>query len=340
MDLIVAGHESSLAHDTGPMHPERPERVLAVRSGLDGSGLDISEIMSPEANRTLLHLVHDSSYVEAIERLCAAGGGVIDMDTRVSAASWEAALTAAGGVVALIEEQSSRGVPGFAVTRPPGHHATRNRAMGFCIFNNVAIGAALLSSRGERVAIVDWDVHHGNGTQDIVADDADILYISIHQDRFYPHEGKLGDIHGGEAPGTVVNVPLPPGTRSHMYRTAFSLVAVPVLQQFEPDWVLVSCGFDAHFRDPLADLELSSEDYGWMASKLRSVVDPSRVLVALEGGYDLEALASSTAATVSGLVGAREFDEVASDAGMMGLGAVRAAIDTASPYWKLVRESS
>ena len=339
MDLIVAGHESSLLHDTGPMHPERPERVLAVRSGLEESGVAIEHMESPETDLSLLELVHDSDYIEAIKRLCATGGGVIDMDTRVSAGSWEAALTAAGGVVALIEEQESRRLPGFALTRPPGHHATRNRAMGFCIFNNLAVGAALLSARGERVVILDWDVHHGNGTQDIVATDPNIVYISIHQDRFYPHEGRLGDIHGGEAPGSVVNVPLPPGTRSYMYRNAFSLVALPVMRQFEPDRVLVSCGFDAHASDPLADLELSSDDYGWMAAQLTSVVDTSRIILALEGGYDLHALTASAAATARGLVGGTEFGDVVADAGMMGLGAVRAAVDTVAPYWDLVSES-
>lgn len=296
MEVLVATHPSSLRHDTGRMHPERPERVTAVMRGLRGSGLDISELESPPAARSELALVHDASYIEMIETFCSLGGGALDMDTVVSKDSWEAALTAAGGVRALVEELESRsGFTGFAVSRPPGHHALRDRAMGFCLFNNVAVTAALLRSRGLRVAILDWDVHHGNGTQALTADDPGILYASIHQDHFYPFEGELSDIDTLGAKGTVVNIPLPAGSGGAAYRLAWGEIVLPVVRQFVPDWILVSAGYDAHGDDPLAGMRLEADDYGWMAARLAETYPGERIVVSLEGGYDLDALEQSAA---------------------------------------------
>ena len=170
-------------------------------------------IEAPEIQREELAVVHDASYIEMVEAFCSLGGGALDMDTVVSEASWQAALTAAGGVKALVEEMQADGdAAGFAITRPPGHHALANRAMGFCLFNNVAVAAALLRAGGQRVAILDWDVHHGNGTQAIVGQDPGVLYISVHQSPFYPFDGRIEDIDSEDGKGTTVNVPLPAGT--------------------------------------------------------------------------------------------------------------------------------
>lgn len=305
MDVVVATHPSAVQHDTGPRHPERAARVDAVLEGIRTSGLDVDEITSPPIERSELALVHDASYIEMIEQFCHLGGGALDMDTFAGPSSWEAALTSAGGVRALVEELRERSdSTGFAVSRPPGHHAMPGRAMGFCLFNNVAVTTAYLRSRGERVAILDWDVHHGNGTQEMVEDDSGTLYVSIHQDHFYPFAGHVVDIDAGEAKGTTVNIPLPAGTSGDIYRRAWEELVIPVTGQFEPDWVLVSAGYDAHVFDHLANFALESSDYGWMASRLAEIAPANRVVFALEGGYDLTALRESTAAALAGLAGA------------------------------------
>jgi acetoin utilization deacetylase AcuC-like enzyme len=307
MEVVVARHPSATMHDTGGRHPERPERLGAVYRGLAESGLDLVEIESPPIERAELALVHDPDYVEMIEAFCLLGGGALDMDTIASRDSWTAALTAAGGIKATVQElEGKHDATGFVLSRPPGHHALRSRAMGFCLFNNVAVVAAWLRANGERVAILDWDVHHGNGTQALVAADPGILYISIHQSLFYPFEGYPEDIEFG-AKGTTVNVPLPAGTAGDVYRVAWEELALPVLTQFAPDWVLVSAGYDAHTEDPLADFDLLDADFGWMASGLARVHAPHRTVFALEGGYDLDGLRHSARATVQGMAGERGF---------------------------------
>ncbi len=303
MKVLVATHQASLDHDTGPAHPERPARVEAVLRGIRGSGLVVSELESPPASNSDLTRVHHRSYVEQIEVFCRLGGGALDYDTVVSPASWDAAIRAAGGLLALVEElEASRGTSGFAVTRPPGHHALADRAMGFCLFNNVAVAASALRTKGQRVAIVDWDVHHGNGTQTMLGDDPGVLYVSMHQDALYPFEGFPADIDRME-PGTNINIPVPAGTAGDLVRPAWRELVVPVLTQFEPDWVLVSAGFDAHHNDPIADLALIEADYGHMAAGIAEVIPPERIIIALEGGYDLAALEHSTASTLRGLSG-------------------------------------
>jgi acetoin utilization deacetylase AcuC-like enzyme len=251
--------------------------------------------------------VHDPAYVDMIEAFCSMGGGALDMDTIVSAESWDAALTAAGGVLATIDEMEGRSdSAGFVLARPPGHHALADRAMGFCIFNNVAIGAASLRRRGRRVAVLDWDVHHGNGTQALLGDDDGVLYVSIHQSPFYPFAGDVSSFAEGPAPGTNLNIPLPEGTAGDVYRDAWASVVIPTLVRFDPDWVLVSAGYDAHYLDHLAGMRLIEDDYGWMASHLADVFPRNRVLFVLEGGYDLDALRSAARATVMGLSGSFE----------------------------------
>lgn len=304
MELVVASHPSALEHDTTRNHPERPERIGAVAAGLRDTGVDIVDVDSPMIDRRELELVHDPSYVDMIEAFCSMGGGALDMDTIVSAESWKAALTAAGGVVAAIEEVGGRSdAPGFVLARPPGHHAMPDRAMGFCLFNNVAIGVAALRRRGKRVAVLDWDVHHGNGTESILGPDDGVLYMSLHQSPFYPFAGDLSAIATGPAPGTVANIPFPAGTAGDVYRQAWETLVLPLVGRFDPDWVLVSAGYDAHHLDQLAGLRLIEDDYGWMTSALSSVFPRGRTIFVLEGGYDLDALRSSAEATVAGLMG-------------------------------------
>lgn len=304
MRLIVASHPSSLQHDTSRNHPERPQRVGAVLAGLEDSSLEVHKILSPEVERRDLERVHDSHYVEMLQAFCSMGGGALDMDTIVSAESWSAALTSAGGVIATIEELSDRtGAVGFVVARPPGHHALRDRAMGFCMFNNVVVANGWLRSRGNRVAILDWDVHHGNGTEAMVRDDSDVLYVSLHQSPFYPFEGVPAALDR-EPTGTVLNIPLAKGTAGDVYREAWSSIVLPALERFDADWVLVSAGYDAHHLDHLAGLRLIGDDYGWLAGELARTFPVERTVYVLEGGYDLDALRESARATVLGAAGA------------------------------------
>jgi acetoin utilization deacetylase AcuC-like enzyme len=196
--------------------------------------------------------------------------------------------------------------------------------MGFCLFNNVAVGAAALAARGERVAIVDWDVHHGNGTQEIFYDDPHVLYVSTHQAPLYPGTGRLDETGGEAAPFSNLNLPMPPGTRGDVFRRAFDEVVGPVIERFAPTWLFISAGFDAHRNDPLASLQLSSADYADFAVRLQALVPARRVVVALEGGYDFDALSMSTGATLSALVGEAYRPEAASS-GEIGLPTITAA---------------
>jgi acetoin utilization deacetylase AcuC-like enzyme len=334
MDVVVASHPSALRHDTGLRHPERPERVQAVLAGLEDTGLGLHRVTSPHIERSELALVHEPSYIEMIQNFCANGGGALDMDTFASEDSWEAALTAAGGVRTLVDRLSEgEDRLGFALSRPPGHHALANRAMGFCLFNNVAVTAAYLRSRGERVAILDWDVHHGNGTQTMLGDDPGVLYISLHQSHFYPFAGELDDIDKGSAKGTTVNIPLPAGTAGDIYRKAWSELVIPVTEQFDPSWVLISAGFDAHTDDYLASLNLVAADYGWMTVRLSRIHPPHRTIIALEGGYDLNALRGSARAAVLGMAGEFEADEEPLESPISATAAFEHAAAAIGKYW-------
>jgi acetoin utilization deacetylase AcuC-like enzyme len=305
MKVVVATHPSMLDHDTGPRHPERPARLEAAIRGVRRSGLEVIEVEAPLARRSELLMVHDPSYVDTLQAICRQGGGFLDFDTVVSERSWDAALRSAGAVLAVVEElggATDSSITGLAMTRPPGHHALRDRAMGFCMFNNVAIGSAVLRSQGWRVAILDWDVHHGNGTQAILGEDEGVLYVSLHQSGFYPFEGYPEDIDLA-APGTSINFPFPKGTGGDVIRESWEGVVLPVVEAFQPDWVLVSAGYDAHHSDPLGELILVDEDYGWMGHRLAGLVPTNRVVLALEGGYDLDAVERSVSATLEGLSG-------------------------------------
>jgi acetoin utilization deacetylase AcuC-like enzyme len=294
-------HDRCLLHDNGPGHPERPKRLTAIRDGLERSGT-LARLLSitPEAAPLeALARVHDESYVEALERVCARAPVRLDPDTGVSEGSWAAALLSAGGGLAAVDAvMEGRARSAFVCTRPPGHHAERDRAMGFCLFNNIAVAARHAQHRHgvKRVAIVDWDVHHGNGTQHIFDADDTVLYLSTHQWPFYPGTGARGERGRGPGLGTTINLPLPAGSGDEEYARLFETVVIPALESFQPGLLLISAGFDAHERDPLAGMALTTPGYGKLTTLLRDAARglcDGRLVSLLEGGYDLDALAAS-----------------------------------------------
>jgi acetoin utilization deacetylase AcuC-like enzyme len=304
--LILAGPVGETEHDGGG-HPERPARVTAALQGIADLGLG-SDLISTDprvATREELERVHDAQYLDELAAFSRRGGGSLDPDTYVTDSSWDAARRAAGAGLAAVDELVERGDGvAFVVVRPPGHHAERDRGMGFCLINNVAVTAAALVARGARVAVVDWDVHHGNGTQEIFWDEPGVLYVSTHQWPLYPGTGRPEEVGGAEALGTTLNIPVPPGATGDVLRQAVDDVVAPAIESFRADWVLVSCGFDAHRADPLAELMLSSADFGALALAVsESAPAPGRVVLFLEGGYDLQAVRRSTAATLGALLG-------------------------------------
>lgn len=330
-ELTVFADPGLDEHVVSVHHPERPIRVNAALLALDVADLrDATAVVTPRA-ATLDELarVHDREYVGAVEAFCAAGGGALDEDTTVSRGSWATALRASGAVLDAIDalEAGTTDVA-FAANRPPGHHAEPGRAMGFCLFNNVAVGAAALAARGQRVAVVDWDVHHGNGTQNMFYDRSDVYYVSTHQAPLYPGTGQLLERGQGDGVGTNLNIPFPPGTAGDAFRAAFDEVVIPELERFAPDWLLISAGFDAHRADPLADLELTAGDYADLAIRLMGLVPRRRVAVVLEGGYDLDALTHGVGATVSALLGGsyRPEPPTSGDTGMGAVGLAKRAL--------------
>ncbi len=301
---VLLRHPSSLEHDTGP-HPESARRIVAIERALearDWLGWDVR--LSPAARRSSIEAVHPARHVERIEALCARGGGMIDMDTVVSPGSFEAALHAAGGATAMVDALlGPEAAPAAAsLHRPPGHHAEPGRAMGFCLFGNVAIAAqhAIDEHGAQRVMIVDWDVHHGNGTSAIFHARADVLFCSIHQWPLYPGTGAAADAGSGAGEGFTVNLPVPGGSGDDVFVSHLEHVAAPLVRAYEPDLLLVSAGYDAHAQDPLAGCLVTDEGYVAMAASVRAAADGLGIPlgIVLEGGYDLGALSRGVVATL------------------------------------------
>jgi acetoin utilization deacetylase AcuC-like enzyme len=327
--VLFATHASYLEHLAGPRHPERPERLQAV---LDGAAkADLTDALVPvepfAATRTDLERVHPVAYLDRIQGISAAGGGRLDPDTYASPGSWNAAVHAAGAGLAAVQAlREGRGRSAFCAVRPPGHHATATESMGFCFVNNVAVVAASLAEQGERVLIVDYDAHHGNGTHDIFYADPRVLFISLHQWPLYPGTGRHDELGDDEGRGFTMNIPLPPGTTGDVYLAAFDQLIAPRAEAFGPTWVIVSAGFDAHRDDPITELGLSAGDYGPLTGRILSLVPGGCSLVMLEGGYDLDALTNSSATVLremAGVSGAPFEPTTSGGPGMAAVGVMR-----------------
>lgn len=315
--LAVSSLHDLDQHFTHPHHPEHPTRLVAAWDGIRAAGIDDALlIVEPRiATRTELERVHTVDYLDALQRFCEKGGGDIDADTKASAGSWITACRAAGAGLALLETVHAGDAPaGFALVRPPGHHAFADRAMGFCLFNNVAIAAKSRTVLGERVLIVDWDVHHGNGTQDIFWNDPNVLFVSSHLANHWPFSGDLSETGGPNARGAVINLPFPEGATGDVFLRAYDTVVASAVESFKPDWVLISAGFDSHRADPLGGLGLSSGDFAAMVRRLMAFA-PKRVVLFLEGGYNLEATAASVGATAAAIVESHHHSERQSNGG-------------------------
>jgi len=307
MTTLLLGHPACLNHVTPNGHPERPDRLRAIERVLEHEKFQmLAREQAPMATMEMIALAHPRDYVEQIREVSPKEGMVrLDGDTTMSPGSFEAVMRAAGGAVLAVDEVFAGKVDNaFVATRPPGHHAEKATPMGFCLFNNAAVAArhAQKSHGAERVAIVDFDVHHGNGSQDIFWDDASVMYCSTHQMPLYPGTGALSETG---SKNTIVNAPLRPGDGGDAFREAMETSILPRLEGFAPDLIIISAGFDAHMRDPLANLNFVEADYAWATQKLMEVADyrcKGRVVSLLEGGYDLEGLSKSVAAHVTALM--------------------------------------
>jgi acetoin utilization deacetylase AcuC-like enzyme len=320
--VLYFHHPTSLEPDPQsliPEHPDVPERIEAIeRAMATAQWLGCECRQSPAVDEARLELVHTAEHVRHIAGLADSGPAEIDDDTVVTSQSYRAALHAAGAACAMVEALvAGEAEAGFCGLRPAGHHADRDRAMGFCLFNNVAVAAQLAIAKlgVERVLIVDWDVHHGNGTAEIFRRRRDVLYASIHQGDLFPGTGKITDAGSGDGHGYTLNLPVPSGATDEVWLSLVEYVVIPVALEFAPQLILISAGFDAHRDDPLGGCLLDSDSFAQLACHVR---DAGRTLAApvgavLEGGYDLQALAASTVATVAALSGDGEAESIAPD---------------------------
>ncbi|MBV9636283.1 MAG: histone deacetylase family protein [Methylobacteriaceae bacterium] len=307
MTTLLVTHPACLAHEMGPGHPERPDRLRAIEAILEDERFQgLIREQAPRAPGRAILRVHPEDYVAALEAAVPAKGLTwLDADTAMGPGTWEASLRAAGGAVAAVDEvMGSKAANAFVAVRPPGHHAERATAMGFCFLNNAAIAArhAQAEHGAERVAILDFDVHHGNGAQDIFWSDATVMYASTHQMPLYPG---TGGVHERGEHETIINAPLAPGDGGEQFRAAMETLILPRLEAFRPDLMIISAGFDAHQRDPLGNLNLTEADYAWATGKVMDIAGRharGRVVSVLEGGYDLAGLSRSAAAHVQTLM--------------------------------------
>ncbi|MFC1942149.1 histone deacetylase [Chloroflexota bacterium] len=305
-----------LRHNTGG-HPENARRLEAIISHLEKTGLKqrLTPIKPRPATLEELTLVHDESHVTNVKEVAQNGGGWLDMDTVVSPGSYDAALYAAGGAIEAVKAVAGGEVNStFALARPPGHHAVSGRAMGFCLFNNVAVAAVNTREKlgMERVCIIDFDVHHGNGTQEAFYDNPNVLYISAHQYPHYPGTGRVEETGRGEGERTTVNVPLPTGCGDAEYERVFEQIIVPAARRFKPQMILVSAGYDGHWKDEMAMMQVSVTGFARMTAIIKDLADGlcnGKLVFCLEGGYNLEAMAASVKATFDVLLGETEIED-------------------------------
>jgi acetoin utilization deacetylase AcuC-like enzyme len=312
MTTLLYSHPDVALHDMGPGHPERPDRVRALLERLDGPQFTaLVRRPAPEVTREAVERAHPAAYLDMLLECRPQGDALVrlDPDTAMSAGTWSAVSRAAGGAVAAVDAVIERDATNaFVATRPPGHHAERSRAMGFCFLNNAAIAArhAQAAHGLGRIAVVDFDVHHGNGTQDIFWDDASVLYCSTHEMPLYPGTGAAAE---RGAHDTIVNAPLPAGTEGDRFRETVESAVLPRLDAFAPDLLILSAGFDAHWRDPLANLRLVEADFAWITDRCLDLAARhagGRLVSILEGGYDLQGLAGSAVAHLTTLTGTTE----------------------------------
>lgn len=318
MSIVVIADERVADHRPPEGHPERPARFAAAVDGIEAAGFGdaVSWSEPSEAPVEALLGIHATDHVDQILSLGDQDHVRIDPDTHMSSGSLRAARLAAGaGLNAIDALRLGQAESAFCLVRPPGHHATPTTAMGFCLFNNIAVTAQALTEAGERVAIVDFDAHHGNGTQDAFYGRADVLFVSMHEYPQYPGTGALGERGAGPGTGYTLNVPMPSEATGDVYLRAFDQVIEPAIEAFGPTWLLISAGFDAHRADPLTNLGLTSGDYAALTARLARLVPTGRRIAFLEGGYDLDALGLSTAACVGALLGETYAPEAQSNGG-------------------------
>ncbi|MFV1990288.1 MAG: histone deacetylase family protein [Acidimicrobiales bacterium] len=316
MGLLLITHPDCAKHVPPGGHPERPTRLTAALDGISdlGLGTDIEQRDASLAPLEALLLAHKPELIDELVALDRRGGGGVDPDTSMSVGRWRGARLAAGaGLDAVIALQDDVADAAIAVVRPPGHNATPTRAMGFCLLNNVAVTAAVLADGGERVVILDFDAHHGNGTQAIYESDPRVLFVSLHQYPFYPGSGAAEEVGLHDGRGYTVNVPIPAGAGGETYRQAMDIIVEPAVAQFDPTWLLISAGFDGHRDDRISQVGLTAGDFADLTKRAKKWVPAGRTIVLLEGGYDLASLRTSTAAVAGALVGSSLESEALSD---------------------------